>query len=68
MDNGYYDLKPREGVDKTYIDKPSVDKTRNRDIMYKAYDGKEFANFEDVVIYNQMFYDNMMNNEKGKSR
>lgn len=58
MNNEYYDLKPREGVDKTC----------NRDIMYKAYDGKEFANFEDVVIYNQMFYDNMMNNEKRKSR
>lgn len=36
MNNGYYDLKPREGVDKAYIDKPPIDKTCNRDIMYKA--------------------------------
>ena len=38
--------------------------------MYKAYDGREFANFGDAVMYNQMFYDNMMNMEveKGKHR
>ena len=39
-------------------------------ISYKTCDGKDVATMEEVMLYNQMFYDRMMNKseEKGMHR
>ena len=40
-----------------------------KDIVYKGWDGKEFATMEEVMQYNQMFYDNYkINLEEKKMR
>jgi hypothetical protein len=41
-----------------------------RGISYKTCDGKDVATMEEVMQYNQMFYERMMNNseEKGMNR
>jgi len=35
-----------------------------KSITYKTCDGKEFATMEEVMQYNHMFYESMMNNSK----
>ncbi len=41
-----------------------------RGIVYKGWDGKEFASMDEVMQYNEMFYKSMMINteEKGMRR
>ena len=47
---------------------PKINKITDygRGISYKTYDGKESPAIEEV--YNEMFYEKMMNNPEGKGR
>ena len=47
---------------------PNIDPRTDygRGISYKTCDGKDVATMEEVMQYNQMFYERMMNNSEGK--
>ena len=57
---------------KRIVYSPKIDPRTDfgRGISYKTCDGKDVATMEEVMLYNQMFYERMMNNseEKGKHR
>lgn len=72
-DNGkYFNPKPIDNVTDAGkgFAKPIDNRTDyGRGIVYKGWDGKEFASMEEVMQYNQMFYEKyMINEEKGMRR
>ena len=71
--NKYLNPKPIDNVTDAGRGYPEPIDNRTdygRGIVYKGWDGKEFASMEEVMQYNEMFYKSMMINpeEKGMRR